>query len=59
MAPNLALLVDRTSDSSLGQLGPLLTSKLLDDEWEIRENCIAVLKTISELAHKGIYTFNI
>lgn len=57
MSPNLVLLVDRTSDSSLGQIGPILTSKLQDNEWEIRESCLGVLMTISELSHSMYLLF--
>lgn len=53
MSPNLTLLVDRTNDSSLSQLGPLLRSKLEDNHWEIREKCLQVLITISELSYNS------
>lgn len=52
MSPNLALLIEEgASDSSLGRLGPLLTEKLKEEEWEIRDSCLEVLTTISELSH--------
>lgn len=53
MSPNLALLVDRINDSSLGQLGPLLRSKLAEEHWEIRDHSLQVLITISELSHSN------
>lgn len=53
MTPNLTLLLDRTSDSSLGQLGPVLLSKLEDMDWEIRKNSLEVVTTISELSHSS------
>lgn len=55
MSPNLALLVDRTNDSSLNMLGPLLTAKLQDADWEIREGSLRVLTTICELSHSSKY----
>lgn len=53
MSPNLALLVDRTQDSSLHMLGPLLVVKLQDDDWEIRNGGLGVLTTICELSHSS------
>lgn len=53
MSPNLALLVDRTQDSALIMLGPLLVSKLQDSDWEIRESGLRVLTTICELSHNS------
>lgn len=53
MSPNLTLLVDRTSDSSLGQLTPLLQSKLRNNNWEIRDCSLQVLITIGELSRSS------
>lgn len=53
MSPNLALLVDRTNDSSLSQLGPLLHLKLKENHWQIRDGSLQVLLTISELAYRS------
>lgn len=55
MSPNLALLVDRTQDSSLNMLGPLLVTKLQDNDWEIRDSGLRVLTTICELSHSSKY----
>lgn len=57
MSPNLALLVDRTYDSAMDMLGPLLTNKLQDEHWEIRDTALQVLCTVSEIAHTS--KFNI
>lgn len=53
MSPNLTLLLDRTSDSSLSQLGPLLLAKLQDNHWKICEAALQVLITISEFSRNG------
>lgn len=59
MSPNLALLVDRTQDSSLHMVGPLLVTKLQDDDWEIRQGGLGVLRTICELSHSSKFFFNL
>lgn len=51
MSPNLALLVDRTYDSAMDMLGPLLTTQLRDEHWEVRDTALEVLCTICEIAH--------
>lgn len=54
MSPNLALLMDHTTtDSSLGQLGPLLATKLKDKEWEVRDSALEVLATVSQLSRNS------
>lgn len=58
MTPNLALLVDRTSDCSLNQLGPLLKTKLLDDDWEIRNSSLEVLAKVIELSYISTLHFH-
>lgn len=54
MSPNLALLVDRTSDSSMANLGPMLIGKLEDADWEVRDSALEVLYTISNIANTSI-----
>lgn len=51
MSPNLALLVDRTYDSAMDVLGPLLTTQLKDEHGEVRNAALEVLCTMSEIAH--------
>ena len=53
MAPNLALLVNRTSDSALSLLGPMLNTRLHDLNWEVRDSALEVVNTISEIANKS------
>ncbi|GJQ72358.1 hypothetical protein Trydic_g3443 [Trypoxylus dichotomus] len=50
MSPNLALLIDKTKDSALDQIGPLLINKLHDMNWEIRDSALEILITISTFA---------
>lgn len=50
MSPNLALLIDKTQDSALDQIGPLLINKLHDMNWEIRDSALEILITISTFA---------
>lgn len=53
MSPNLALLVDRTSDSSMDSLGTLLVGKLHDMDWEVRDSALEVLHTVSGISHSS------
>lgn len=50
MSPNLALLVDRTQDSSLHMIGPLLAEIVQNVDGEIREGGLKVLATICEFS---------
>ncbi|RZC33048.1 hypothetical protein BDFB_004777 [Asbolus verrucosus] len=47
MSPNLALLIDRTTDSTVDLLGTLLYSKLHDDESQVKETALEVICTMS------------
>ncbi|RZC37153.1 hypothetical protein BDFB_012736 [Asbolus verrucosus] len=49
MTPNLALLVDRTTDSTMALLGPLLYSKLLDES-QVKKSALEVIYTISQMS---------
>jgi hypothetical protein len=51
MSPNLALLVDRTTDSTMAVLGPLLHTKLHDMTWEVRDSALEVVCTISHMSN--------
>ncbi|XP_044272396.1 uncharacterized protein LOC123016210 isoform X4 [Tribolium madens] len=51
MSPNLALLVDRTTDSTMAVLGPLLYTKLHDMTWEVRDSAMEVVCTMSHLSN--------
>lgn len=53
MSPNLALLVDRTNDSSMSLLVPMLTAKLYDMDWDVRDSALEILQTISSIAHSS------
>lgn len=48
MAPNMALLVDKTSGTAMENLRPMFESKLNDFHWEIRDSALEVLDTIAE-----------
>lgn len=48
MQPNLALLVDNTSGTTIDNLGPILNSKLKDSAWEVRDSALEVLYTVAE-----------
>ncbi|XP_060532230.1 uncharacterized protein LOC132705583 isoform X2 [Cylas formicarius] len=66
MSPNLVLLIDASSDSSLIDIGPLLYSSCLDSSWEIRDTALSVLLTVFVKANskyhkhfpclKGVYS---
>lgn len=58
MSPNLALLVDRTNDSTLAVLGPLLCTKLCDMTWEVRDSALEVVCTISHMSSTSEYQVN-
>ncbi|KAB0793886.1 hypothetical protein PPYR_13506 [Photinus pyralis] len=49
MPPNLALLVDGTTE--MERLGRMVTSKLHDLEWEVRDSALEVLHTIASISH--------
>ncbi|RZC33916.1 hypothetical protein BDFB_014214 [Asbolus verrucosus] len=51
MSPNLALLVDSATDSTVALLGPLLYLKLRDDEPKVKETALDVVCTISRMSN--------
>ncbi|KRT83220.1 HEAT domain-containing protein, partial [Oryctes borbonicus] len=57
MSPNLALLIDKTKDSALDQIGPLLINKLHDMNWEVRDSALEILVTISMFAYSKFPSF--
>ncbi|XP_008197112.1 uncharacterized protein LOC100141760 isoform X5 [Tribolium castaneum] len=50
MAPNLALLVDRTSDSTIALMGPLLYAKLFDEVKEVKIAALEVIRTMARMS---------
>lgn len=57
MAPNLALLVDRISDSTIALMGPLLYAKLFDDMKEVKMAALDVISTIARMAGTSKFYF--
>lgn len=57
MSPNLALLIDKTKDSALDQIGPLLINKLHDMNWEVRDSALEILLTISTFSYSKFPSF--
>lgn len=58
MSPNLALLVDRTTDSTMAVLGPLLHTKLHDMTWEVRDSALEVVCTMAHLSSTSKWRFS-
>lgn len=54
MQPNLALLVDNTSGTTIEDLGPVLKNKLKDTLWDIRDTTLEVLYTIAEYSQTSV-----
>ncbi|XP_063917687.1 uncharacterized protein LOC135133272 isoform X8 [Zophobas morio] len=50
MAPNLALLLDRTTDSTIALLGPLLFAKLHDEVPQVKRAAVEVVRTIAHMS---------
>ncbi|KAG8227375.1 hypothetical protein J437_LFUL000383, partial [Ladona fulva] len=48
--PNLALLINSVSNSSLSQLGPLLAKRIHDPNWEVKDSVFEVLECISNIS---------
>lgn len=53
MTPNLALLIDRTSDSTVSLLGPLLIDKLHDSNINVKVSALEIVWSILRLSEKG------
>lgn len=58
LSPNLALLVDKGSDSTLDILGPTLYMKLHDRSWEVRDTALEVVHSISSISQTSNFFFN-
>lgn len=56
MPPNLALLVNEISDTSIIAITPMLYTKLHDKNWEIRDSALEILNTVVEIAHLSRFT---
>ncbi|XP_044272402.1 uncharacterized protein LOC123016210 isoform X10 [Tribolium madens] len=50
MAPNLALLLDSTSDSTIALMGPLLYAKLCDEVKEVKMAALEVICTMARMS---------
>lgn len=55
MPPNLALLVNEVSDSSIQTVTPMLYKRLHDMQWEVRDSALEILQTIAEISHISKY----
>ncbi|RZC33047.1 hypothetical protein BDFB_004776 [Asbolus verrucosus] len=53
MSPNLALLADGATDSTVALLGPLLYSKLHNTVWKIKKAALEVIWTMSRMSNTG------
>ncbi|XP_026271970.1 uncharacterized protein LOC113202106 isoform X5 [Frankliniella occidentalis] len=51
MPPNLALLTNSLSGTSLDHLGPLIYKRLHDPHWEVRDSSLEVLLTLATISH--------
>jgi hypothetical protein len=56
MAPNLALLVDSTANSTVGLLGPVLYTRLLDEVVEVKEAALEVICTMSKMSNTSKFS---
>ena len=57
MAPNMALLVEDTPDTTVAMLGPFLYSKLLDNNPDIKKVALEVVRTSTSVSNsKSIFT---
>ncbi|XP_063240343.1 uncharacterized protein LOC134541106 isoform X2 [Bacillus rossius redtenbacheri] len=57
LPPNLALLVDTVSGSSLQELGPLMQRRLHDPSWDVRDSTLELLRTVTEVSRAGFPSF--
>lgn len=58
LPPDLALLVEE--DSTTSMLGSMLTAKLYDRHWEIRDSTLEILHTIANISNSsksGLHLF--
>lgn len=59
MSPTMALLIDDVGQSLVGQLGPLITTKLFHDDWKVRHSALKIVHTMSFNSNESKYTYYI